>query len=115
MKKTTMLKKNYEFKNVLTKGKRYFGRYIEIYIQKCNKNGNKLGIAISKKCANSVKRNKIKRLIRENYRIVENDLQNGLNIVILWNKKADIKDAQFYNIKADFNYIFDKAEVLNKE
>ena len=31
MKKTEMLKKNYEFKNVLTKGKFYRGKEIEIY------------------------------------------------------------------------------------
>ena len=34
---TDTLKKNYEFKNVLTKGKYYNGNYIDIYIKK-NKN-----------------------------------------------------------------------------
>ena len=31
---TDTLKKNYEFKNVLTKGKYYNGNYIDIYIKK---------------------------------------------------------------------------------
>ena len=47
MKKTKMLKKNYEFKNVLTKGKYYSGKYIDAYIKKNKGNGNFLGIAIS--------------------------------------------------------------------
>lgn len=34
MLKTDTLKKNYEFKNVLTKGKYYNGNYIDIYIKK---------------------------------------------------------------------------------
>ena len=34
MKKTKMLKKNYEFKNVLTKGKYYSGKRIEAFIIK---------------------------------------------------------------------------------
>ena len=46
MKKTEMLKKNYEFKNVLSKGKFYRGKEIEIFILKNNKKRNFLGIAI---------------------------------------------------------------------
>ena len=37
MKKTEMLKKNYEFKTVLSKGKFYKGVEIEIFILKNNK------------------------------------------------------------------------------
>ena len=40
-----MLKKNYEFKNVLKKGKCYKGKYINIFIQNNCKNINMLGIA----------------------------------------------------------------------
>lgn len=101
MKKTTMLKKNYEFKYVLDKGKRYTGKYIDIYVKRNNLNENKLGIAVSKKTANSVNRNKIKRLIRENYRLIEDKIELGNSFVILWKKNRDIKDANFFNIKQD--------------
>ena len=46
MKKTEMLKKNYEFKTVLSKGKFFKGKEIEIFILKNNKKRNFLGIAI---------------------------------------------------------------------
>ena len=60
MKKTKMLKKNYEFKKVLSKGKYYSGQNIDAFIKDNNKNYNFLGLAISVKTAKAVKRNKIR-------------------------------------------------------
>ena len=40
MKTTKMLKKNYEFKKVITKGKHYSGNYIKAFIIKNNKEKN---------------------------------------------------------------------------
>lgn len=111
MKKTKMLKKNYEFKKVLSKGKYYSGKNIEAFIKDNNKKYNFLGLAISVKIAKAVKRNKIKRLIRENYKIFEPEIKNGKSIVFLWKKNADVKNATFKNIKADMNDIFDKAKI----
>ena len=115
MKKTKMLKKNYEFRNVLTKGKYYSGKNIEAFIKDNNKNCNFLGLAISVKTAKAVKRNKIKRLIRENYKVLEPQIKNGKSIVFLWKKKADVKNATFYNIKNDMNSIFEKSNMKNIE
>lgn len=116
MKKTKMLKKNYEFKNVLTKGKYYSGDYIEAFIKKNNhKEINLLGIAISVKIAKATKRNHIKRLIRENYKKSENYIKKGNSIVFLWKKKKDIKLANFENIEKDMNKILKKAELFVEE
>ena len=115
MKKTKMLKKNYEFKKVLSKGKYYSGRLIGAYILKNNKNYNLLGLAISVKTGKAHIRNNLKRLIRENYKILENDIFSGNSIVFLCKKGIDIKNINFYNIKKDMEMIFDKANFKNKE
>lgn len=112
MKKTLILKKNYEFKSILTKGKYYGGKYIEMFILKNNNPINMLGIAIGKKIANSVIRHKIKRLIKENYRLIEKDLEVGNSLVILWNKKVPKEKARFLSIKEDMINIFKKAKML---
>ena len=114
MKKTKMLKKNYEFRKVLSKGKYFSGRNIEAFIKENNKNYNFLGLAISVKTAKAVKRNHIKRLIRENYKILEPEIKNGKSIVFLWKKGVDVINATFENVKNDMNFIFDKADIKNK-
>lgn len=117
MKKTKMLKKNYEFKRVLSKGKYYTGKNIEVFIQKNNKKINYIGLAISAKVSKAVMRNKIKRLIRENYKEFEDHLNCGYNIVFLWKKQVSTDNAKYNEIKSDFIEIFDKANMIknNKE
>ena len=109
MKKTEMLKKNYEFKNVLDKGKYFGGDYIEAFVIKNETPKNQLGIAISKKIGKATIKNNIKRLIRENYRLLEEEIKTGYSLVILWKKQADIQEAKFHNIEKDLIKILDKA------
>ena len=116
MKKTKMLKKNYEFKNVLSKGKYYSGFCIEAFIKKNNlESENLLGIAIGTKIAKATKRNHIKRLVRESYKNIEDYIGPGNSIVFLWKKKIDIKNANYKNINKDMIRIFDKAGILIEE
>ena len=89
MKKTKMLIKNYQFRNLFLKGKYYSGEYIESFIKTNNLNYNLLGIAIGVKLGKAVKRNKIKRLIRENYRLIEKDLKTGYSIIFFMEKEEE--------------------------
>ena len=114
MRKIKTLKKNYEFKNVLSRGKCYIGKQIHIYILKNNKNSNVIGIAVSTKECGAVQRNRIKRLIRENYRLIKNNLKQGYDIVFLWNKKERANEANYYIIKEDMQKIFKKSKLLEE-
>lgn len=115
MKKTKMMKKNYEFKAVLSKGKYYSGNCIEAFIQKQNKaETNTLGIAIGVKIGKAVTRNHIKRLIRENYRLQEETIKTGYRIVFLWKKKVEVNQATFQSIQKDMKKIFDKANLIEE-
>ena len=115
MKKTVMLKKNYEFKNMFSKGKFYFGEYLHFYVKQTNLSYNKFGIAISKKSGKAVSRNHIKRLIRENYKNFESRIRNGTNILIVINKNQNIKFINFKQIEENFYKILKKANVLEDD
>ncbi len=112
MRKIKTLKKNYEFKNVFLKGKFYKGKQISIYVLKNNKKINVIGIAVSTKQCGAVLRNRIKRLVRENYRLIKSELKQGFDIVFLWNKKGDAKAANYYTIKNDIESIVKRADLL---
>lgn len=114
MKKTKMLKKNYEFRRVLTKGKYFSGKFIECFVLNNNTKSNYLGLAISTKVGKAVTRNHLKRLIRENYKNIEMSIKDGYSLVFLFKKKADSKQANFYNIREDINTIINKSQ-LNRE
>jgi len=115
MKKTTMLKKNYEFKAVLTKGKVFKEKGIEIFILKNNKNRNFLGIAIGSKNGKAFQRNKAKRIIRESYTKLESQLIDGYSIVVLMNKNYSIDKISFAETIEEMQKIFESAKIIKKE
>lgn len=112
MKKTIIIKKNYEFKNFFKKGKFFSGNYLEIFIHKNNKDHNKLGVVTSKKIGKRVERNRVKRLIKENYTILEKEMNIGFNIVISFKKNVESKDVNFYIIKDELIDLFKRAGLL---
>ena len=82
MKKTVSLCKNYEFYRAYKRGAFKAGRHIVIYALKNRNNESRLGISVGKKAGNSVQRSRITRLIRENYRLLEDNIAEGYDIVI---------------------------------
>ena len=115
MKRTVIIKKNYEFRKMFSNGKFFYGEYVHFYIVKNNLNYNKFGIAVSKKQGKAVCRNHIKRLIRENYKNIEDSLLIGYSFLIIINKKKNIKEISYKNIKEDFENILKKAGIINEK
>jgi len=80
---TTSLKKNYEFKRLYSKGKNVASKHVVVYCMRNGKTENRLGVTVSTKLGGAVQRNRIRRRIKEVYRLNETNVQKGYNIVII--------------------------------
>ena len=78
---------------------------------KNKKEKNVIGVAVSKKIGKAVKRNRIKRLIRESYYLKRNELEKGYNIVFLWNRNTFI-NCKCEQIQKDMYILLKKAGLL---
>lgn len=109
MKFTLRIKKNKVLKYVLKNGKWKKGKYIIVHccstkykINSMDNCKNFFAVCVSKKNGNSVKRNKLKRWARESYKINEDKLLKGYNIVILYKKNSTTDSLDFKKINDDF-------------
>lgn len=75
------IRKGEEYKQLFTKGKRYYSKHCRIYIA-FESEQRKMGVVISRKIKGSVIRNRHKRLIREFFRLNQLRLKPGLKLVI---------------------------------
>lgn len=86
MQKKYRLKKNRDFRRIYNQGKSTANRELVIFVKE-NPNIEyfRLGISVSKKIGKAVVRNRIKRLIKETFRLFLNnhDLKRHLDIVII--------------------------------
>ena len=99
------LKKNFEFKRVLSRGKCINGKFLAIYVFPNKLNRLRVGFAIGKKAGKAHDRNRIRRLIRENYRLIESQLIKGLDIVFVWKNLISADDVEFKRIREDISLL----------
>ena len=69
-------------------------KYLVMYVCRNQKEGNRLGISVSKKVGNSVVRHHVKRLIKESYRLHEDCFEKGLDIVVVARVSANDRSYQ---------------------
>jgi len=104
------LKKNHEFKRLYNKGKSEASKYAVIY---CRRNGtayNRLGITVSTKLGNAVQRNRIRRRLKEIYRINENSFSVGFDIVLVARMRSRL--AEYKELESSVLSLFRKLSLM---
>ena len=107
------LKKNHEFRRLYNKGKHAVGPLFAVYCRKNGRDVNRLGITVSNKIGKAVVRNKIRRRVREIYRLSENDFLCGWDIVVVARSRAAASD--YHKMEHELMGLFGKLGILARE
>ena len=109
MKFSTSLKLNHVFRQLYrTNG--FAGPYLVLYARKNRTGENRVGITVSKKLGKAHIRNRIRRRLREVYRLNESKFQPGWDIVLVARSKA--LDADFDLLTKNCLSLAKKAGIL---
>ena len=111
MKYTVSLKGNRAFRRIYAKGKSLALPAVVLYCRKNGGSGNRLGLTVGTKVGKAVYRNRIRRRLREIYRLHEGELRTGWDIVVVARTRA--KEASYQELEADFLRAAGKLGLLN--
>jgi ribonuclease P protein component, eubacterial len=109
--KENRIRKNMEFRAVYRRGKSFSNHLLVLYIYKNRKNINRIGVSVSKKVGKSVVRNRVKRLIKECYRLESSRLNTGYDFVFIARSAAN--DKGYNDINDAVKNLFKRAGLYN--
>ncbi|MBE7024551.1 MAG: ribonuclease P protein component [Ruminococcaceae bacterium] len=110
MKKTVSIRQNHEFRSLYYKGGSKASGLLVVYFKKNRYGQSRLGITVSKKVGNAVTRNRVRRLIKENYRLMEPEIRDGYDVVIV--ARTRMAEADFHSSGASLRMLFGKCGLL---
>lgn len=88
MKRVVTLKENWEFRRLYQHGKSAVAPSMVVYCRRSKTGGSRLGITVSTKLGKAVVRNRIKRRLREVYRLSLPHLKLGYDVVLVGRSRA---------------------------
>lgn len=80
---TITIKRNTEFRRAYYKGRAFTTSVVVVYILKNHKGINRIGFTATKKVGIAVERNRARRLMKEAYRLLEQELPSGYDYVFV--------------------------------
>lgn len=113
MRFTTGLKKNADFRTVYQKGRSSADHLLVLYVAGREDDQNRIGISVSKKIGNSVVRHRLKRLIKEAYRLNEEKFVGGLDMIFI--ARPGAREKSFSEIERALLHLAKKMKIKRDE
>nr|WP_325294512.1 ribonuclease P protein component [uncultured Oscillibacter sp.] len=110
MKAAVTLKKNHEFRRLYRKGASAVAGSMVLYCRKNRLGHNRLGVTVSVKLGNAVKRNRARRRLREVYRLNSLRLSQGWDLVLV--ARGRTPDASWKELNDSFLRLSRKLGLL---
>lgn len=115
VKKAFRLRKKRDFNIVYKWGKAVTCNYMVLIYVKSKSSITKVGFSVSKKIGKSVVRNRVKRLMKESYRLISENSENiekGYNLVFVARNASN--SADYSEIKRSMLYLLHRSQLLKK-
>ncbi len=112
MQYSSSLKLNHIFRRLYA-SQGYANGMLVLYARKNRTGTNRVGITVGKKLGHAVVRNRIRRRLREVYRLNEDRFQPGWDIVVVGRHKA--LTADFESLTKGYLSLAQKAGILKEE
>lgn len=110
---TKGLKKDSDFRKVYKHGKSFANKYLVMYILDNKSDFNRVGFSVSKKVGKANIRNKVKRRIRESFRLnCDQSIKSGYDLVFI--ARISSKDAEYSDIEKSVKSLVKKAKLNNE-
>ena len=108
--RTLKIKKAEQFQKLYSDGRSIAGRYLILYYQKREIGPTRAAFAAGKKLGKAHVRNRLKRLLRETFRLNRYRLRDGYDLILLARKAAvEVKQQE---VEKNFLFLANKAKVL---
>ncbi len=102
--KDERIRKTNDFTKVKESGKRIGSKNFTVIYRKNEKEISRLGIGVSKKLGSAVKRNRMKRLVREFFRLSKGSIPRGYDFLVIL--KNDISHLGFKEVEKELGGLF---------
>jgi ribonuclease P protein component len=93
-----------DFLNCYDAGRRYFSRHFVVFVayDRARSGQWRLGLAVTRKSGNAVWRNRIKRVVREFFRLHQRGIPQGLDIVVVPKRSLDPRNLTLAGLTREF-------------
>lgn len=112
MKYSSALKLNHIFRRLYATSGHANG-YLVLYARRNRMNTNRVGVTVGKKLGHAVVRNRVRRRLREVYRLHEDQFLPGWDIVVV--ARSRCISADFGKLTQAYLSLAEKAGILQKE
>ena len=110
LKQKYRLKKKYQFNYVYRVGKSCHGKFLMLVYSPSKNQNVKIGVSVSKKVGNSVKRNRARRLLREAVTPFLTKINPNYNVIIV--AKQSIDGKKLAPVLTDLKITLEKAGLI---